>query len=271
MERELAAPTSHSRPDQAVKQLRPQPAVLGLSEIDAARERAWVDAFNDYVFLESPPLATRKNRVLLGVHELLWLRPVERFRNVRPQTVRSALIEVSGSEIEIHAAHVPNGQSNGWVKIDDLLALRCGLELPHPRPQVLAGDFNTPRSESATGIITFGQTRSGRWRRRSKSRLFNERPWDARLWDAGERALLEELPRDCGMPDLFRLCHPMDFDALTWKPRGSATVGRRLDHVFASRELLPVACEHRDDWREDDLSDHSAVDVVFELDARIPG
>jgi exonuclease III len=35
--------------------------------------------------------------------------------------------------------------------------------------------------------------------------------------------------------------------------------GWRLDHVIASAELEPVACDYVHDWREQGLSDHSAV------------
>ncbi len=80
----------------------------------------------------------------------------------------------------------------------------CGLEPPHNHPQILGGDFNTPRSESADGILTFGQTPTGRWRTRTNPRLFTKRRWDARRWDACERALLLGLPEECGMPDVFR-------------------------------------------------------------------
>ena len=37
-------------------------------------------------------------------------------------------------------------------------ALRFGLDPPHPRRQILCGDFNTPPMEADGQIITFGHT-----------------------------------------------------------------------------------------------------------------
>ena len=37
--------------------------------------------------------------------------------------------------------------------------------------------------------------------------------------------------------------------------------GWRLDHVFVSAELEPVAATYHHAWRDDGLSDHSALEV----------
>lgn len=185
--------------------------------------------------------------------------------SVRPQALRSARVSVAGSEVDIHAVHVPNGSANGWEKIDHMWALRRGLEPPHGRPQILCGDFNAPRSEACERITTFGQSASGELLARADWRYpwTSERPWDAAAWDAGERAVLERLGQDCGMPHVFRLCHP-DSMEVTWVARGvHEERGRRLDHVFASRELEPIACRHMHGWRFEGLSDHSAIEAVF--------
>ena len=47
----------------------------------------------------------------------------------------------------------------------------------------------------------------------------------------------------------------------TWRRIAGHDGGWRLDHLFASEELLPTAaiCHHA--WRENGLSDHSALEV----------
>jgi endonuclease/exonuclease/phosphatase family metal-dependent hydrolase len=167
----------------------------------------------------------------------------------------------------VHAVHIPNGSANGWVKIDHLLAVRRAFQLPHAVPQVLCGDFNTPQSEADGRLVTFGQTLDGRPRPRPTSTkpFTPERPWDPIAWDQGERAVLEGLPAECDMPDVFRSCHPTAVEA-TWVPRGrDEGRGRRLDHIFASTAFEIVSCSHLHEWRRAGLSDHSAIEATLRL------
>ena len=132
-----------------------------------------------YEFVRSPPrLEDRQLRVMLGSRLPITAASVRRFTGVWPRALRSARLDREGSAIEVHAVHVPNGSTNGWVKIDHLHAIRRGLQPPHPRPQILCGDFNTPQSETGGQLTTFGQTLSGRPRERPPSpRAFTaERP-----------------------------------------------------------------------------------------------
>jgi exodeoxyribonuclease III len=66
----------------------------------------------------------------------------------------------------------------------------------------------------------------------------------------------QELPRR-GWRDAFRHLHTCERRDRTWMaPPGYAWP---LDHVIVSAELEPVACEYVHDWREQGLSDHSAI------------
>lgn len=40
---------------------------------------------------------------------------------------------------------------------------------------------------------------------------------------------------------------------------------RRFDHVFASDRLWTISCEDVTAWREEGLSDHAAIEAVFEV------
>ena len=254
----------------AVLNLRPAPDVVALTELSAARARAWRARLRaeGYEFVRSPPrLEDRQLRVMLGSRLPITAASVRRFTGVWPRALRSACLDLEGSAIEVHAVHVPNGSTNGWVKIDHLHAIRRGLQPPHPRPQILCGDFNTPQSETGGQLTTFGQTLSGRPRERPPSpRPFTaERPWDPLAWDQGERAVLEGLPRDCDMPDAFHRRHPTAVQA-TWVPRGAAEEGgRRLDHLFATTAFDILSCRHIHQWRHDRLSDHSAIEAHLRL------
>jgi len=46
------------------------------------------------------------------------------------------------------------------------------------------------------------------------------------------------------------------------RSRGRAAY--RLDHVIASDSLRATACDYVHEWREAGLSDHSAIEAVFD-------
>ena len=62
--------------------------------------------------------------------------------------------------------------------------------------------------------------------------------------------------------DVFRSLHGYADRAPSW--HGSRR-GYRLDHVLASPALRPSACRYLDEVRTERLSDHAAVEAVFEL------
>jgi endonuclease/exonuclease/phosphatase family metal-dependent hydrolase len=47
--------------------------------------------------------------------------------------------------------------------------------------------------------------------------------------------------------------------------RKKLTWPRRFDHIFASNRLKTIECEYLSAWREDGLSDHAAIEAVFEV------
>ena len=138
--------------------------------------------------------------------------------------------------MEVHAVHIPNGSSNGWVKIDHLWALRYGLE-ESAVPQIVGADLNTPQAERDDEIITFGQERDGSFsdRLRTDPPYTPERPWNSRPWDAGERAVLEGLPGELDMANAFRELHP-DEPGFTWGPGADYLIGASTMSSF------PASC-----------------------------
>src|SRR5262249_13879282 len=135
------------------------------------------------------------------------------------------------------------------------------------RRRILCGDFNTPRLELDDGrIVTWGQilSTSGEIRmgRKWKSPPDQpERPPDR--WDRAERAILEGLA-EFDLPDVYRLLNGKAAGDYSWYWRAKGKrIGRRFDHVFASRQLNPVMCQYVHEWRESGMSDHSAIEVLF--------
>jgi exonuclease III len=188
------------------------------------------------------PAARRRGGVALAAREPL--EPAAPLDLPRPETALAA--HVGG--ITVHTVHVPNA-ANGWVKIETLEALRSGLAAGRG-PRILCGDLNTPRRESADGaVMSFARDSNGRLRAERGTR-----------WDDGELGVVPGL-RDLGFTDAFRALHGYAERSPSWTyQRGGG--GYRIDHVFTSRELAPVAAAYRHDWRDAGLSDHAALEVV---------
>lgn len=253
--------------------LRRRPDVIALSEVNHAVASA-IGAHLDHAGYEiaEPPRAVEPSQRRVVIASKLGLKAIgtERFvipddhpivgargYRVWPRAVCSVEVRLGEVPVEVHAVHIPNGAQYAWHKFDHFWAVRYGMERTK-MPAILCGDFNAPYREDAEGIITNGQGLDRRiWRTSPGRRYPPERPWDGEQVDAAERAILEELPDAAGMDDAFRILHPCALEA-TWRQS-------RLDHVFSSRELQPVRCRHIHSWREEGLSDHSAVDATFEL------
>ena len=163
----------------------------------------------------------------------------------------SAAAETVRGPVELYCVHVPNA-ANGWVKVESLQAIRRGLADGEPVPRVLCGDLNTPRRELPDGrVISFARDSRGRLR-----------PERGREWDAAELGVVPGLA-ELGYRDAYRALHGYHASepSWTWKRIAGHGGGWRLDHIFASAQLRPIACMYHHAWRETDLSDHSALEA----------
>jgi exonuclease III len=193
------------------------------------------------------PIARRRSGVVLAARELALQPPVP---VPWPETTLAARVE----DVVVHTAHVPNA-ANGWIKPDTLAALRAGLAQTEG-PRVLCGDFNTPRREKPDGtVISFA--------RDSKERL---RPERGERWDSAELGVVPRLS-ELGFADAFRTVHGYGSKEPSWV--WSHGGGWRLDHVFAAGLEVEAAVYHHD-WRDDGLSDHSALEADLRLPQPLP-
>ena len=176
-----------------------------------------------------------------------------------PETALAATTSsVATGEIEVHCVHVPNA-ANGWVKVQTLKAIRSGLAIGPPAPRVLCGDLNIPRRELPSGeVISFARDSRGRLR-----------PDRGTEWDQAELGVVPGL-REVGYEDAFRALHgyASKEPSWTWRRIAGHGGGWRLDHLFTSKELSPVAAVYHHEWRDEGLSDHSPLEV--DLSPRAP-
>jgi|SRR5215218_1346503 len=179
-----------------------------------------------------------------------------------PETAVAAEASSAIGGVEIHCLHVPNA-ANGWIKARTLQAIRAGLYVAPPRARVVCGDLNTPRRELETGhVVSFARDSRGRLR-----------PERGAEWDEAELGVVPGL-RDLGYRDAYRSIHGYGSrePSWTWQRISGHGGGWRLDHLFTSAELQPVACRYHHSWRDEDLSDHSALeaDIVTSSERRVP-
>lgn len=167
------------------------------------------------------------------------------------ETALGAITDSRGDHVEICCLHVPNA-ANGEVKVHTLEAIRTALAEAPATARVVCGDLNTPRRELPDGtVLSFARDTRGRLR-----------PERGAAWDEAELGVVPGL-RELGYSDAFRSLHGYDArePSWTWHRISGHGGGWRLDHLFTSAGLRPTACRYHHEWRDQGLSDHSALEA----------
>ena len=243
------------------------PDVIGLQEVSARTLPLWraacktiglphVIASLDAADPARQPASRRRTGVLLAARTPLL--PTTGLALPWPETALAAVAE--GPGVEVHTVHVPNA-ANGWIKVESLESVRDGLAARSPAPRLLCGDLNTPRRELPDGsVLSFACDSAGKLR-----------PERGERWDQGELRVVPGL-RELGYRDAFRHLHGYASrePSWTWRQRAGHGGGWRLDHIFASAELRPLRSRYHHAWRDEGLSDHSAIEADFDVEVSIP-
>lgn len=243
--------------------------VVALQEV-SARSRTWArlrDGLARHgwsnVLFSGDPAADRKRygNVLASRHALRSTQRQWAVGQPWPQLVNAAVVAAPGlGDVEVIAVHMPNGSGNGWRKIDAFEALERNLARPAMTPVILVGDFNEPAFFDAAGVpISFGQTVGAAHPTRDGDLTRRGETGPRTRWDDAVRDVLGGSRLARAQARLGMRVEP------THLTRGAA---RCFDHVLAARELEPLAAGYHHAWREDGLSDHSAVWAAF---GRAPG
>lgn len=181
-----------------------------------------------------------------------------------PEKVLPVRVTLPGVVLETYGAHVPPGSSNGWKKVETLEGIYSALARHSDAPRILCGDFNTPQSELADGsCVTWAQKVRPDGTVRTKRRI---RHGDGQRWDAAERNVLRGLGPH-GFSDVFRELHGHQPGYSFVLRRKSHVAQRRFDHLLLSGPVSASACRYIHAWRDDGLSDHSAIEAELVLDA----
>jgi exonuclease III len=244
--------------EQAQALAKRTPDIVALQEVTRRTDPLWRRAFEliglDHVLSGYTGGVARPPRMWVMLASRAPLSPAAVSLGVpRPESAVAGWVQAEGGDVEVVCVHVPNA-ANGWVKPHTLAAIRAGLAAAPAAPRVLCGDLNTPRRELPSGeTISFARDTHGRLR-----------PDRGQAWDDAELGVVPHLA-DLGYADAFRTLHgyAAQEPSWTWRRIAGHSGGWRLDHIFTVA-LRPVACHYHHDWRERDLSDHSALEADLE-------
>ncbi|MFL5802318.1 MAG: exodeoxyribonuclease III [Roseiflexaceae bacterium] len=258
-------------PDQLKALAEHQPDLVALQEVRESTIAPWRDGFQAMglpFVMESVSLALdqgRKYGVLIAsrwpIESLPWMHMPYQER------VLSAQIASPSGTLELHNAHVPNGENHGWIKVETFEGIYERLARLSIVPRILCGDFNSPQQEHSDGyLVTWGQDvlpdgRAAVWE-----------TWEDKAgridtgmrWDRAERLVLTGLAA-YDLVDVYRTCNGYEVQCCSWWWVGQdKEIGRRFDHIFAPRSLNMVACEYLEAFRMHNLSDHVPIEARFE-------
>jgi exonuclease III len=245
-----------------------RPDILALQEVLPSAEPVLREAFAELGFAHTivssrASLAgTRRTCQLTASRQpLVSLQAVDASLSSRPWLL-SGRVCVDRFSLEVHNAHIPPGSSNGWLKITALRDIYLTLANKSEVPRILCGDFNTPQAELPNGqVITWAQRLRGSGTWHIAPRI---RHGSGKEWDEAERAVLTGLAQ-FDLEDCFRALHGYGRQEHSGYFRGAGKrIGRRFDHVLASRSLRPQSCEYLHELRISDLSDHSPIEADFD-------
>ena len=166
--------------------------------------------------------------------------------------------------VEFHTAYIPPGSTNRWKKIETLEGIYERLAVQTDAKRILCGDFNTPQDELVKyGAVTFAQKINKIGVPKLKESF---RGGSGKRWDEGERKILEGL-RKYNLVDAYRHIHSIPKRAYSFEfvRKGKVVSQRRFDHFFSSKELNPRSAEYLHELRNNKLSDHSPLEVVFKF------
>jgi exonuclease III len=243
------------------------PDIIALQEITAGIAPAFrsellkkgyysiIDSFQNVKY--HTPLKSRSYGELLASRWPLISFPIK-FDIPSPEKVLSCYLICPWGDIQVHTAHVQQTTGKEFKKIQTLEGIYKALAIESKYPRILCGDFNTPQEETTEGqIVTWGQ------KRKRSGEILTEKYWGQR-WDRGERNILLGLSK-FDLHDVFRQLHGYGKKEYSWFEKADGKrIGRRYDHVFASRSLNPVQCAYLHEFRKCGLSDHSPLEVLFE-------
>lgn len=180
-----------------------------------------------------------------------------------PEALGRAIISLPDNErLDLFTAHVPDGASHGWKKIDTFHVLAAQLRQAGDTARILTGDFNEPKRFRQSGqVVPWGEEpfqqcgRSGKLRTTGIGPHRDAGPRPITEWTNGVLSVLGG-PAHHGLRNAYADLHNLTPGPISLYVRG---VPRCYDHIFVSRHFTVLECGYREEWIAERLSDHAPV------------
>ena len=187
-----------------------------------------------------------------------------------PEALCDAVVDVSCGPLHVFTAHIPNGSTYGWDKIDTFNVLADTLMTSPDTPRILTGDFNEPKLFLSSGqILTWGGEDMLPDGGIDFTATDKEQALAQMDWRYGVLSVLAGQAHH-GLRDAYRDRH--GFDVLP--PVTHRLLRRRtprcFDHTFVSSHFAVIDSGYRHDWRRDGISDHSAMWTELAIGRELP-
>jgi exonuclease III len=236
------------------------PDILALQEVvpnSAAKFRRLLPEMSLRYILDTTPAASSRPWSYGVLIASRWPIKVTARQLTIPYPERSLSVKVLAPKrtFELHTAHVPTGTRDASIRINTMEAIYNQLSKPSTLPRVLCGDFNAPKAEGPNGeLVTWEQSVY-------KNGMVKVLPGRDK-WDQVERNLITGLTQH-DFVDVFRYLNGYGTVDASWRQPWRPEPGYRLDHIFASPALKPIACRYLHELRDTGLSDHSPMQAEF--------
>jgi len=249
-----------------------KPDVIGLQEVTRKTLQLWLEGLkkegymhiiSSFAIHDGNCNFTGPRRYGILIASRWPLKPVDQYslKILWHERLISVLVHSPRVNFEFHVVHIPCGASHGYLKIETFEGIYNFLAKKNNKyPRILCGDFNSPQAETMSGeVITWGQ----KIRKDGQIKLKNGAK---KGWDAGERSIIQRLA-EYDLRDIFRHLNGYESQEFSWlfRRKGKIVSRRRFDHIFASKALNPDTCRYIHSFREELLSDHSAIEATFKI------
>jgi exonuclease III len=245
--------------------LRPEgdePDIVALCEVRTGASDIYRDAFQSAGY----EVETRPTTAAIGflVASRFPLQPADDRPGTRPERMFSLKVDAPFGRFELLVVHAPHFGNDGVTKLETIDSVCDIFDARAGQPFLCVGDFNTPIYEEADGGIVTGAyrldsegDRTSPSSHRSLRRELRQDERELRLWaDRGPT----------GVRDVRRqlLCGK----ALTegsYEGHGNRRAYLSpFDRAFATPALAPVEFRYDQTTREQGLSVHAIVEILFD-------
>lgn len=250
------------------EEMKIRPEIICLQEVTNKVSNKYIARLNEigmkYVYYSGNESSQEKKYGnLIAAHWPIIEHPLQPNSLLKwPQLLAHVTVNSPFGSFELINAHVPNGSSNGWAKIDTFDCIRNLVLQLRGKPLIVTGDFNEPQYLIQDDrIVTFGQKQQPNGRYEATG---NFRGDAATRWNDSVRWFFESQDEH-GLRHAFWTFAGKVILEPTHINRGAP---RWFDHALISPNFEVINCSYDHSVRKEKaMSDHSSLILQVRISA----